>query len=115
MWLALTGRTIVYDQFRAEWEQHLLDLGSVYDKLSATVSRLYQRDKKALEAAVAAHASLESSPNGSTAAGPGTQVGNWAARGALNRKAMALEGIGVPVVHGSWETADVDGTEGQPS
>lgn len=112
MWLAFRGRTIVYDQFRAEWEQHLLDLGSVYDKLSATVSRLYQRDKKALEAAIAAHGALESPTNGDADT---PTVDTWAARGALNRRALALEGIGVPGTHGAWETANVDGTEGQQS
>ena len=112
MWLALTGRTIVYDQFRAEWEQHLLDLASVYDKLSATVSRLYQRDKKALESAIAAHESLGQPTNGAVAPDAPDARGVWAARGALNRKALAMEGISVPAM---MEATDVDGTEGQPS
>ncbi len=113
-WMALRGYPVVHDQFRAEWEEHLLDLSTVYDKLYATIARLYQRDKKILEAKMDDHEGLEagtSTANQTLATGEAAASGWNPAKIELYRKLRARRGEAVGALNGHWETSDVDGAE----
>ncbi|MEN8176309.1 MAG: hypothetical protein ABFS23_11130 [Pseudomonadota bacterium] len=110
---ALRGDTVLPDQIRAEWTAWQFELEALCDKLSAAAARLYQRDKRALDAAVKRVAELEAEADcgcADTAAPELSATGSgWSAeKRALNRSLLARRrALAVPQLENGRSDVDV--------
>lgn len=97
---ALTGAPVVPSQIRAEWVGWQFELEGLCDKLTTTAARLYQRDKRALEAAEKRVLELEAAhPCGCEDAEVtgAVSTGGWnPAKRLLNRRVLAGRGMHPP-------------------
>ena len=109
-WMALRGDPVIPVAIRAEWAAWQFELEALCDKVSNAAARLYQRDKRVLDAALARINELEgrvtapTPTDGVACDSPST----WnPEKIALYRKARALTGATVPNPNPSLESNHV--------
>lgn len=111
-WMALRGDPVVPVAIRAEWVAWQFELQGLMDKLSVCAARLYERDRRKLDAAMKRISELEAgvvtAETAPTGTDPSSSGASWnPAKIALYRAARALTGTHVPNGHPVLETSDV--------
>ncbi|KKL55717.1 hypothetical protein LCGC14_2252620 [marine sediment metagenome] len=112
-WMALRGDPVIPVAIRAEWAAWQFELEALSDKVSNAAARLYQRDKRVLDAALARINELEAAAadpkSGSIGPDMAANTGStWNPdKIALYRKARALTGATVPNANPILETNNV--------
>ena len=113
-WMALRGDPVIPVAIRAEWAAWQFELEALCDKLSAAAARLYQRDKRVLDAAMKRISELESGTETAKAGPTGSEIDSSSAGStwnpekiALYRQARALTGTTVPNVNPTLESNHV--------
>ena len=109
-WMALRGDPVIPVAIRAEWAAWQFELEALCDKVSNAAARLYQRDKRVLDAALARISELEGGvqQDATAEAAPSGSGSTWnPEKIALYQKARALTGATVPNANPVLETNHV--------
>ena len=109
-WRIMQGHPIAPQQMQAEWLGYQIFMSGVLDQVTSMVGRMDSYKTK-LDMALRRLDELgESAPKPTNGAGGETVSSSWALRGALNRRAAAIDGLMLPNPP-QLEVSDVNGTE----
>ena len=109
-WRALQGHSVTQPQMQAEWLSWQIAMSGVLDQLASMVGRIDSYKAKLDNALRRLDEIDESAPNPVNGAGGETVSSTWALRGALNRRAAAIDGLVLPRIPAQLEATDVNGT-----
>ena len=108
----MQGHPIAPQQMQAEWLGYQIFMSGVLDQVTSMVGRMDSYKTRLDNALRRLDEIDESAPKSINGAGGETVSSSWAYRGALNRRAAAIDGLVLPQIPAQLEVPDVNGTEG---